>query len=202
MVTEWLIRLMDRLGSPGAGLAVALESVFPPIPSELVLPLAGFTASRGSLDVVAAVVWTTVGSVVGAVALYGLGAWLGEDRLRRVAGRIPLVDPADLDRADGWFARHGSKAVFFGRMVPGVRSLISIPAGVARMPLLRFGLLTAGGSLFWNTALILAGYLLGDQWEQVRRYVGHVQQVLVVAVAAAVVVLVVRRVRRHRGRTS
>lgn len=197
-VTEWLIRLMENLGSPGAGLAVALESVFPPIPSELVLPLAGFAASQGSLNVVAAVAWTTVGSLVGAAVLYGLGAWLGEPRLRRIAGRLPLVQPADLDRTDAWFHRHGSKAVFFGRMIPVFRSLVSIPAGVSRMPLLRFGLLTAAGSLVWNTALILAGYLLGEQWNEVRRYVGYGQEAVLVVLAVVVVVCVVRRVRQRR----
>ena len=197
-MTEWLIRLMEDLGSPGAGLAVALESVFPPIPSELVLPLAGFAASRGSLNVVAAIAWTTVGSLVGAAVLYGLGAWLGEARLRRVAAKLPLVQPADLDRTDAWFRRHGSKAVFFGRMIPVFRSLVSIPAGVSRMPLLRFGVLTAAGSLVWNTALILAGYLLGEQWNEVRRYVGYGQEALVAALVVAAAVFVVRRARQRR----
>ncbi len=201
-VTDWIVALMAALGSPGAGLLVALESIFPPIPSELILPLAGFTASRGDLHLGAAIAWTTVGSLVGAFVLYGLGAWLGEDRLRAVARRMPLVREADLDRVDDWFTRHGGKAVFFGRMVPGVRSLISIPAGVARMPLRRFGLLTVAGSLIWNSLLILAGYVLGSRWVVVQTWVGRFQEVVVAAVVVLLVVLVVRRVRRRRAATD
>ena len=196
-VTDWIVALMGDLGSPGAGLLVALESIFPPIPSELILPLAGFAASRGDLDLVAAVVWTTLGSLVGAVVLYALGAKVGEERLRAAARRIPLVRESDLDRVDAWFDRHGGKAVFFGRMVPGVRSLISVPAGVGRMPLPRFLLLTLAGSLVWNSLLIAAGYLLGARWEVVETGVGRFQEVVVVVAVLAVVVVVVRRVRER-----
>nr|WP_232506069.1 DedA family protein [Microlunatus flavus] len=198
-MTDWIVSLMATLGSPGAGLLVALESIFPPIPSELILPLAGFAASQGQLDVVAAVVWTTLGSVVGAVVLYALGAKVGEERLRAVARRMPLVRESDIDTVDGWFERHGGKAVFFGRMVPGVRSLISIPAGVARMPVPRFLLLSALGSLVWNTLLISAGYSLGSRWSVVETWVGRFQEVVVVVAALAVVLVVVRRVREGRA---
>lgn len=201
-VTDWIIALMGALGSPGAGLLVALESIFPPIPSELILPLAGFAASRGDLDVVAAVVWTTIGSVVGALVLYALGAKVGEERLRAVARAMPLVRESDIDTVDGWFERHGGKAVFFGRMVPGVRSLISIPAGVAHMPVGRFLLLTALGSLVWNSLLIGAGYSLGSRWSVVETWVGRFQEVVIVLAVLAVVLVVVRRVREHRSRTS
>ncbi|WP_091077537.1 DedA family protein [Microlunatus sagamiharensis] len=201
-VTDWIVSLMNALGSPGAGLLVALESIFPPIPSELILPLAGFTASQGTLNVVAAVVWTTVGSLVGALVLYALGAKVGEERLRAVARRMPLVRESDIDTVDGWFERHGGKAVFFGRMVPGVRSLISIPAGVARMPVARFALLSSLGSLVWNTLLISAGYLLGSQWSVVETWVGRFQEVVVVLAVVAVAVVVVRRVRDHRRRAA
>ena len=198
-VTDWIIGLMEALGSPGAGLLVALESIFPPIPSELILPLAGFAASRGDLHVVAAVVWTTVGSVVGALVLYALGARVGEERLRAVARRMPLVRESDIDTVDGWFERHGGKAVFFGRMVPGVRSLISVPAGVARMPVPRFLLLTALGSLVWNSLLIGAGYALGARWSVVEAWVGRFQEVVVVLAVLALALVVVRRVREHRS---
>ena len=197
-VTDWIVSLMATLGSPGAGLLVALESIFPPIPSELILPLAGFTASQGQLNVVAAVIWTTVGSLVGALVLYALGAKVGEERLRAVARRMPLVRESDIDKVDGWFERHGGKAVFFGRMVPGVRSLISVPAGVARMPVGRFLLLSALGSLVWNTLLISAGYSLGSRWSVVESWVGRFQEVVVVLAVVLVVVVVVRRVRDSR----
>ena len=200
-VTDWIVALMSRLGSPGAGLLVALESIFPPIPSELVLPLAGFAASRGDLQLVAAVVWTTLGSLVGALVLYLLGARLGEDRLRAAARRIPLVRESDLDTVDAWFTRHGGKAVFFGRIVPGVRSLISVPAGVARMPLARFVLLSTAGSLVWNSLLITAGYALGSRWEVVQSWVGRFQEVVVVLVVVLLLVAVVRRIRSARAGT-
>lgn len=197
-VTDWIVSLMEALGSPGAGLLVALESVFPPVPSELVLPLAGFAASRGDLHLVAAIAWTTAGSVVGALVLYALGGWLGADRLRMVARRVPLVREQDLDRVDAWFERHGSTAVLLGRMVPGVRSLVSVPAGVSRMPVPRFVLLTLAGSLVWNTALISAGYALGARWEVVETWVGRFQEVVVVLALLLLAAVVVRRA-RERG---
>lgn len=201
-MTDWIIGLMERLGGPGAGLAIALENIFPPIPSELVLPLAGFAASRGDLTVYGAIIWTTMGSVVGALVLYGAGRKLGRERIRRLAGRLPLLDVEDVDRTDAWFHRHGSKAVFFGRMVPVFRSLISIPAGIDQMPWLRFVLLTAAGSLVWNTALILAGFFLGEQWQEVQRYTGVVQRILLLACGVAIAWFVVKRIRRHRARTA
>jgi membrane protein DedA with SNARE-associated domain len=198
-VGDWVVGLMETFGAPGAGLAVFAENLFPPIPSEVILPLAGFTASRGELDLVAAIAFTTLGSLLGAFVLYGLGAWLGRDRMRRLARHIPLVDVRDVDRTEDWFTRHGSKAIFFGRLVPIFRSFISIPAGIERMPLLKFGLLTLAGSLIWNTTLILAGYLLGEQWHVVEEYAGILQWVVIAAVVAAVAWFVVSRIRKHRA---
>ncbi|MER7014622.1 DedA family protein [Saccharopolyspora sp. NPDC000359] len=194
----WVTGLMETIGGPGAGLAVALENLFPPIPSEVILPLAGFAAARGSLSLVGAILWTTLGSVVGAVVLYYLGAWLGRARTRAIAVRLPLVKVADVDRTEAWFARHGTKAVLLGRMVPIFRSFISLPAGVERMALLPFLALTALGSLVWNTALVLAGYLLGQSWWLVESYIGIFQNVVILAVLVAVTWFVVTRVRRAR----
>jgi membrane protein DedA with SNARE-associated domain len=198
-VGDWVVGLMEAFGAVGAGLAVFAENLFPPIPSEIILPLAGFTASRGDLNLVAAIAFTTLGSLLGAFALYGLGAWLGRDRMRRLASHIPLVDVQDVDRTEEWFNRHGSKAIFFGRLVPIFRSFISIPAGIERMPLLRFGLLTAAGSLIWNTVLILAGYFLGEQWHIVEEYAGILQWIVIAAMVAAVAWFVVSRVRKNRA---
>ncbi|RYJ01620.1 MAG: DedA family protein, partial [Actinomycetales bacterium] len=141
---------MGAIGAPGVGLLLAVEAVFPPIPSEIVLPLAGFAANQGTLSLTGALIWSTIGSVVGALVLYGGGHRLGRDRVLRLWLRLPLVEERDFVRTEEWFARHGEKAVFFGRMVPLFRSLISIPAGINRMPLARFLVLTTVGSAIWN----------------------------------------------------
>lgn len=194
-LADWTVSLMEVIGPVGAGVAIALENLFPPLPSEVVLPMAGLTASRGSFTLFEALLWTTVGSVVGAFMLYGLGRWLGAARLRAFAARMPLLHPEDVDRTVAWFERHGGKAVFFGRMIPIFRSLISIPAGVSKMPLWRFGLLTGAGSLIWNTIFVLSGYLLGENWHIVEEYASILQYVVIAAVAIGVAWFVFSRVR-------
>lgn len=199
-ISGWAVDVMESIGAPGAGLLVALENLFPPLPSEVILPLAGFTASHGSFTLAEAIFWTTLGSVVGAIALYWLGAALGRHRLRRIVARMPLVDLADLDRTEEWFVRHGRATVFLGRMVPVFRSLISIPAGVERMRFGVFVLLSAAGSLVWNTVFVLAGYVLGENWHLAEQYAGVFSRVVLVTVLAALAWWVVRRVRRNRRR--
>lgn len=198
-VAGWAIDLMEKLGAPGAGLAVALENLFPPLPSEVILPLAGFAANRGDLGLISAILFTTLGSVIGALALYGVGAALGRERTRALAARLPLVKLADIDKAEEWFNRHGAKAVLIGRLVPVVRSLISVPAGVERMTMSLFLVLTALGSGIWNTALIVAGYALGEQWHVVESSVGVLQWVVLAGAAAAVTWFVVVKVKAKRS---
>jgi membrane protein DedA with SNARE-associated domain len=201
-VLDWCVWVMRTIGAPGVGVATALETVFPPVPSEAVLPLAGFTASQGHYGVLAAVVWATAGSLLGALVLYyGAAAW-GVERLCRVAERVPLVHARDVHRSIEWFRRHGRTAIFLGRLVPGVRSLISIPAGIDRMPILQFVGYTTAGSLVWNAALIGAGYELGSQWHVVERYVGEVSTVVYALLAIAVSVFLARRLRRRAPRTE
>jgi membrane protein DedA with SNARE-associated domain len=198
-VLDWVVEVMRTLGAPGVGLATALETVFPPVPSEVVLPLAGYTASQGHYGLVAAIVWATAGSLVGAFVLYWLGALWGAERLEAMAERIPLLHARDVERAIAWFGRNGRSAIFLGRLVPGVRSFISIPAGIDRMPVLRFALYTTAGSLLWNSALIVAGYELGAQWHRVEAYVGEASVVIYAVLGVAVLWFVVRRlVRRSR----
>lgn len=189
--------LMDTLGAPGAGIAIALENLFPPIPSEAILPLAGFAASTGRMSLVAVLLWTTAGSVIGALALYGVGALLGRDRTVALAARLPLVKVSDIERTEAWFLRHGTKAVFFGRMIPVFRSLVSVPAGVERMPLPMFLTLTTLGSALWNTAFVCAGHALGANWAQVTDVVSTYSKVVLAAAAVAVAVFVVVRLRRR-----
>ncbi|NPC96950.1 DedA family protein [Nocardioides sp. zg-DK7169] len=198
-VAGWAVDLMEKLGAPGAGLAIALENLFPPLPSEVILPLAGFTASRGTFGLTEAILWTIAGSVVGAVALYALGAVFGRARMYWVWERLPLVKTEDLERTEAWFGRHGRKAVFFGRMIPIFRSLISVPAGVERMPVGQFLLLTTAGSTIWNVTFVLAGYWLGEQWHRVEGVAGTFQKVVIVLVALAVCWWLVQRVRRTRA---
>lgn len=199
-IVAWIVEIMSRLGAPGVGVAVAAENLFPPIPSEVVLPLAGFTAGLGEMSVAAAVLWATLGSVLGAVALYGLGVGLGRERLGHLYERLPLTSESDLTKADEWFAQHGAAAVFFGRMIPLVRSFISIPAGIERMPLPRFLLYTTAGSFLWNTAFITAGFILGERWTVVEGYVAPVGNAVLVAIVVAVLAIGVRRLRGRRAR--
>ncbi|CAM5349572.1 MULTISPECIES: DedA family protein [Streptomyces] len=197
---QWITGLMESLGAPGAGIAIALENLFPPIPSEVILPLAGFTAATGQMNLVAVLIWTTVGSVVGALALYWVGALLGRDRTVAIAAKIPLLKVADIEKTEAWFTKHGTKAVFFGRMLPIFRSLISVPAGIERMPLPVFLALTTLGSAIWNTLFVMAGYLLGDNWETVTEYVSvYSKVVLAVAVLGVLVFLGVRVFRPGGG---
>ncbi|MEU0270240.1 DedA family protein [Streptomyces sp. NPDC006307] len=202
-VAGWAVDLVGTMGGPGAGLAIALENLFPPLPSEVILPLTGFAAGQGVLTLASALFWTTLGSVAGAVVLYWIGVLFGRERVHRIWARLPLVKASDLDRTEKWFAKHGTKAVFLGRMVPIFRSLISVPAGVERMPLAVFVMLTTLGSLIWNSGLVMAGYWLGDQWEVVETYVGILSKavLLLVVVASAAYVAVRLRGRapaRHR----
>ncbi|HET9005824.1 MAG TPA: DedA family protein [Actinomycetes bacterium] len=202
-ISGWAIRIMETLGAPGAGLAVALENLFPPIPSEVILPLAGFTASQGDMSLLAAIVWTTGGSVAGALVLYWIGALIGRDRTRAIAARLPLIRVSDIDRTEAWFHRHGRGTVFFGRMVPLFRSFVSIPAGIERMPMATFLLFTTLGSLIWNSVFVVAGYLLGENWQVIQDYAGTYQNAVLAAGFLAVVAFVVVRLiaaRRNRQR--
>lgn len=196
-VIDWIVSLMNTLGAPGVGIAIFLENLFPPIPSEVVLPLAGFTVSQGELHFVSALVWSTLGSVVGASVLYWVGAAVGAERLRKIADWMWLTEPDDVDKALAFFDKYGTASIFFGRFVPGVRSLISIPAGVHRTGLLRFGLWTAAGSLIWNAALIGLGVYLGDQYHLVAGVIDQYSTVIYVLIAALLVAFLVYAVRRE-----
>ncbi len=203
----WVVSVIEALGPVGVGLLVALENLFPPIPSEVVLPVAGYVASQGGMSLGWAVASATVGAVVGAWALYGLGAWVGRVRIRRWLARVPLMEVEDLDRAEAWFERHGGLAVLVGRCVPVVRSLISVPAGVERMPLGRFTLYTLVGSAVWNGGLVWAGYALGSQWEDVGRYSDVLNGVVYLVIVVLLVHFVwtrtgARAQRRRAARTS
>jgi len=202
-VAEWAISLMELLGAPGVAVAIAIENLFPPLPSELILPVAGFAASRGELGLIEVIIWATIGSLVGAIALYGVGAWLGRERMRKLLVKVPLINVDDVNKTEAWFDKHGPVTVFFGRMIPIFRSMISIPAGVTRMSMWKFIPLTAAGSLIWNSIFIVAGFMLGENWEVVEEYADIFQAFVYAAVLITVLVFILRRVsvlKRRRAR--
>lgn len=190
--------IMGSIGIVGVGLILAVETILPFLPSEVALPLAGFSAERGDFGLVPVIVAATIGSVGGALVLYWISLKFGLERTRAVLAKVPFVTERDIDKGVAWFARNDAAAVFLGRMVPGIRSLVSIPAGVERMALRRFLVYTTAGSLIWNVIWIVAGYQLGSNWAKVETYAGYLKYGLVVAVVALLVwfVLYKRRTRR------
>ena len=197
-IAEWVISVIETLGYLGLTVLVALENVFPPIPSEIILPLAGFLVGQNRFSFPLVLIATTLGSLIGALVLYGIGLAIGQRRVHRLVeryGHWALLTIEDLTRSENWFDRYGPVAVFTGRLVPVVRSLVSIPAGYRRMPLGQFLLLTCFGSALWNGLLVGLGWALGENWHVVEEYVGWLQYV-VIAVAAF---LILRFVWQRRG---
>ena len=194
-MVQWATDVIDAIGLAGIAFLVALENIFPPIPSELILLLAGFNVSEGRFGLVGAVLAATVGSVVGAYFLYAVGRLVQDERLERFlagAGRFVGLKRADVHKGFLWFERHGTAVVLFGRLIPVVRSVVSIPAGSDKMPIGRFTLLTAAGSLVWNTVWVAVGWGLGDQWEKAGKWGDYLQYGVVALAAVGFVVLVVR----------
>lgn len=185
-MTGWIENLIGTFGALGVALLMILENLFPPIPSELILPFCGFLVGRGELGFLPALVASTAGSLSGALILYALGRWGGRNLILRY-GRYLRVKEVDLDRAEGWFDKYDEWVVLFGRMVPGVRSLVSIPAGMLRTPVLKFVLLSTAGSAAWNALLLGAGWYLGENWQQIEGIVGSVSNLILVLVAFALV---------------
>ena len=197
-ITGFVLDVVATLGAPGVGVLSFLEVVFPPIPSEIVLPLAGYQVQQGRIGLTAVIVLSTLGSYLGSLVLYWVGRALGLDRAARIADRVPLMEAADVRKAGDWFTRHDTAAVFTGRFIPGVRSLISLPAGAARMPLLRFSVLTVLGSGIWNGLLVGLGVALGTQYAVVEQYGHYLDYAFYAAIAAVLVWAVARRVRSRR----
>lgn len=184
---DWIVWAIGTLGAAGVGLLMFLENVFPPIPSELIMPLAGFTAAQGDTSFPAILAAGTLGSLAGAVLWYWIGRRLGAERLKRLAarhGRWLTICPEDIDRSNDWFGRHGGAAVFFGRLVPTVRTFISVPAGVARMPPWQFLAWTTAGTTIWTALLAGAGYLLQSQYARVSDWLNPVSAGVVVLLVA------------------
>ena len=194
---DWVRNTVSTGGYPALAGLILGENLFPPLPSEVILPLAGFYVGQGEMTFILAVLAATIGSVVGALILYAIARYGGRAVVLRF-GKVLRVKERDLDRGDEWFDRHGSWVVLFGRLVPGARSLVSIPAGLSEMPLVRFTALTALGSTVWNCALIGAGWALGEHYEKVGGIVGPVGTAVVAVCALAVLALLVTSYRRRR----
>ncbi|SCL66400.1 membrane protein DedA, SNARE-associated domain [Micromonospora citrea] len=199
-LTGWVAGVIEAAGALGVALLVALESIIPPIPSEIVLAMAGYLAGEGRFNVVLVVLAATAGSLAGALVLYWLGAVAGEDRLKRWLDRLPLVDRDDLEKADRWFERHGRWAVLFGRMIPVVRSLVSVPAGANRMPLPEFVAFTTLGSGIWNALFVGLGYALGSRWQQIERYSNWFDYGIIAVFVVMIAWWAVKKSRRRAAR--
>lgn len=201
-MSEWIkdtvITLITSLGYTGIGLMMFLENLFPPIPSELIMPLAGFTVGQGKMEFVPAVLAGIIGTILGALPWYFAGKTLGEARLKSWAdryGKWLTITGQDVEKSRAWFYRHGNQAVLWGRLVPGVRTLISIPAGLVQMPLANFLAYSTLGTAIWVSCLTYAGYILGDNYEQVDQYLGPVSKIVVAVIVISFVLWLVQRLR-------
>ena len=200
-MATWVISTISATAYWGIVFLMVIENVFPPIPSEVIMPLAGFMATQDRLALLGVILAGTLGSVLGALPLYYLGRKIGDERLKRLAdrhGRWLTVSREDLDKAKAWFDRHGGMAVLLGRLVPGIRSLISIPAGIETMPLVPFLLFTTIGAGLWTALLTLTGYWLGANFRQVEAYLDPVSYV----VLASIIAIYVWRVVTHKGQPT
>ncbi|WP_313087356.1 DedA family protein [Pseudomonas sp.] len=197
-----IVEIVSAFGYLGVFMLMLLENIFPPIPSELIMPLAGFVAARGDLNFVGVILVGTAGSVVGALPWYYAGAKLGTDRMKRLArrwGHWLTLSPEDVDKAGGWFDRHGKGAVFIGRLVPAVRTLISVPAGIVGMPMTLFLIYSTLGSLIWTALLALAGFLLESQYEKVQAYLNPLSTGIVVLMVLYYLYRLIRQRFARRG---
>ncbi|WP_296404690.1 DedA family protein [Psychrobacter sp.] len=201
-ISDWVLAIMAKFGYLGIIFAMFAENVFPPIPSEVIMPAAGFAVARGDLNLVMVIVAGTLGSVLGALPLYYLGSIFNEERLvefTKKYGKYVFVKPDDVISANSWFDKHGKKAVFFGRMVPGIRSLISIPAGMNKMPLLPFLILTTVGAAIWTSILTFAGYHFGQNYEVIEKFLAPYSKIFLgLAVAIVLIWLFTRRLKASK----
>ncbi len=185
---EFVHSTMQQFGVFGIGLLMFLENIFPPIPSELIMPLAGYLSTRGDMSIVAVIAAGSTGSLLGIIPWYVLGRMMGEKKLKSFAarhGRWLTMSPDDIEQAGDRFRRHGQVSVLIGRLIPTVRTLISVPAGIARMPFWQFLAYSAVGSVIWTSALALAGFGLGQAYETVKDYVNPVATAVLVLMILA-----------------
>lgn len=198
---SWITDFMEQYGYIGILLMIAFENIFPPIPSEVILPFGGFMTTNSDLTVIGVIIAATIGSVLGAAILYAIGLFLDVNRMEKIVdrwGHILRVKKEDIHKADAWFERYGIWTVLFCRMVPIVRSLISIPAGMARMNFGLFLFFTTIGTAIWNTLLVWIGASLGENWHTITEYMNVYSKVIYVVAAILLVIAIVWYIRRFR----
>lgn len=199
---EWIAEFVERTGYVGIAFLMFAENVFPPIPSELIMPLGGFAAARGTLSLPGVILAGIVGTLMGAAFWYLVGRWIGCERLRRFADRHGAwltISPRDVDAAQEWFRRHGWLAVLVGRVIPGVRTLISVPAGIAGMPVATFAVFTAIGTSVWSTFLATAGYVLEEHYAEVAHWINPLANLVIAVLVGLYLVRLVGARRRARS---
>lgn len=198
---SWILHIIESSGYLGIFFLMILETLFPPIPSELVIPLAGFAAAKGDLNIIGVIIATVSGGVVGCIPWYVLGRAFGITRLKKLSkrfGRVLTLSADDIDSAQAWFQKHGHLAVFFGRLMPTVRSLISVPAGIAHMPFVRFLVYSFLGTFIWSSMLLFAGYVLESQYDALSKYIDFVSNAIIVSFVS----IYIYRVITYKNRDS
>ena len=187
-----IINIMEQVGYLGVFLLIAIENIFPPIPSEVILVFGGFMTTYTTLNIPIMILAATLGSLLGAIVLYYIGKIFNKERLKRIVngkiGKVLRLKASDIEKADKWFDTKGNKTVFFCRFIPIVRSLISIPAGMSEMPMQKFLLYTITGSLIWNTVLIIVGSIVGDKWETIVGYLDNFSNIILIILVIIFVV--------------
>lgn len=207
-MNEWINAMMNSLGYWGIGILMFLENLFPPIPSELIMPLAGYSATLPGTKIPSiplSIAAGVIGTVVGALPWYYVGKLIGEENIKRLAnkyGKWISVTGDDIDKVNNWFNKHGQKAVFFGRLVPGIRTLISLPAGLNEMALVPFLIYSTIGTILWVTFLTMAGYLLGANYELVDEYLGPVSKIVAALLVVSFIVWIVRKKQQEKRNRS
>ena len=192
---DLIIEIMNNFGYIGVFLLIAIENIFPPIPSEVILLFGGFMTTYTSMNVVGVIIASTLGSLLGAIILYYIGKILNKERLKKIItskpGKLLRLKPEDIDKADSWFDNKGNKTVFFCRFIPVIRSLISIPAGMSEMPMKKFLIYTTAGSLIWNTALTVAGSIVGENWTDILKIMDQYSHIIVIILAILFVIAII-----------
>ncbi len=193
----WATHVISWLGYPGLALAMALESMIVPLPSELVMPFAGFLVAQGTFNFYLVILFSTLGSIIGSFISYYLGRYGGNKLVIRW-GKYLLLDDEDLKNTERWFSRRGELTILIGRFIPVVRHLISIPAGIGKMNLKKFTIYTIVGAGIWNTILIWVGLILGENWESLRKYSERFSAIIAVLLVIAVAFFIIRHIRLKR----